>query len=87
MATPRSTGGAETALAYAAKGIQHKGSPEHVTGDFGPRTGAMRLDYVIPSVGFSATGSGVFWLESNDPEASITDASDHHLVWVDLTTM
>ena len=87
MATPRSAGGGETARAYAAKGIQHTGSPEHVTGDFGPRTGAMRLDYVIPSVGFSATGSGVFWPESTDPAAGIADGSDHHLVWVDLTKL
>jgi hypothetical protein len=29
----------------------------------------------------------VFWPESNDPEASITDANDHHLVWVDLEKM
>ncbi len=87
MPTPRSAGGGEAARAYAEKGIQHKGSPEHVTGDFGPRTGAMRLDYVIPSVGFSASGSGVFWPESKDRAASITDGSDHHLVWVDLNTM
>ncbi len=84
MATPRSEGGAETARAYAAKGIAHRGAPEHVTGDFGPRTGAMRLDYVLPSVGFAAKGSGVFWPKQGDPAAAIADGSDHHLVWVDL---
>jgi endonuclease/exonuclease/phosphatase family metal-dependent hydrolase len=84
MATPRSEGGAETARAYAAKGLQHRGAPEHVTGDFGPKAGAMRLDYVLPSTGFELRGNGVFWPASNDPSAAIADGSDHHLVWVDL---
>jgi len=84
MATPRSEGGAEKARAYADKGLVHRGSPEHVTGDFGPRAGAMRLDYVLPSTGFEPRGSGVFWPRSDDPAAAIADGSDHHLVWVDL---
>lgn len=83
-ATPRSAGGAETARAYAAQGIARRGAPEHVTGDFGPKAGAMRLDYVLPSIGFEPKGSGVFWPASNDPAAAIADGSDHHLVWVDL---
>jgi endonuclease/exonuclease/phosphatase family metal-dependent hydrolase len=85
MATPRSEGGEETALAYAAKGLQRRGAPAHVTGDFGPRAGAMRLDYVLPSTGFGLVGSGVFWPKKRDPDAAIADGSDHHLVWVDLT--
>lgn len=84
MATPRSEGGAETARAYAAQGLAHRGAPEHVTGDFGPKAGAMRLDYVLPSVGFALKGSGVFWPKQGDPDAAIADGSDHHLVWVDL---
>ena len=55
-ATPRSQGGGETALAYAAQGIAHRGSPQHVTGDFGPKAGTMRLDYVLPSTGFGLLG-------------------------------
>lgn len=85
MATPRSEGGEETALAYAAKGLQRRGAPAHVTGDFGPRAGAMRLDYVLPSTGFALIGSGVYWPKKADPDAAIADGSDHHLVWVDLT--
>ena len=84
MATPRSEGGAETAQAYAAKGLARRGAPAHVTGDFGPRAGAMRLDYVLPSTGFELRGSGVFWPPSSDPAAAIANGSDHHLVWVDL---
>ncbi len=85
MATPRSEGGEETALAYAAKGLQRRGAPAHVTGDFGRRNGALRLDYVLPSTGFGLTGSGVFWPKKDHPDAAIADGSDHHLVWVDLT--
>ncbi len=84
QATPRSTGGEEAAEAYAAQGIVHRGAPAHVTGDFGPRNGAMRLDYVLPSTGFALRGNGVFWPVKADPDAAIADGSDHHLVWVDL---
>ncbi|MBD9435594.1 endonuclease/exonuclease/phosphatase family protein [Pseudoxanthomonas sp. PXM03] len=84
MATPRSEGGEEVALAYAAKGLQRRGAPAHVTGDFGRRNGALRLDYVLPSTGFALMGSGVFWPKKDHPHAAIADGSDHHLVWVDL---
>ncbi|KAF1717420.1 endonuclease [Pseudoxanthomonas yeongjuensis] len=84
-ATPRSEGGAETVQAYAAKGIAHRGSPQHVTGDFGPKTGAMRLDYVLPSTGFGLIDSGVFWPAHDNADAAIADGSDHHLVWVDVS--
>lgn len=83
-ATPRSAGGAETAEAYARQGIVHRGASAHVTGDFGSRVGAMRLDYVLPSTGFALRESGVFWPAGADPDDAIADASDHHLVWVDL---
>ncbi len=84
MATPRSEGGEAVARGYAAQGLVRRGAPAHVTGDFGPRAGAMRLDYLLPSTGFALEGSGVFWPASTDPAAAIADGSDHHLVWVDL---
>ena len=84
MATPRSAGGEAKARDYAAAGILRRGSPAHVTGDFGPRVGALRLDYVLPSSGFALAGSGVFWPAPGDAEAAIADGSDHQLVWVDL---
>ncbi|MEO6104608.1 MAG: endonuclease/exonuclease/phosphatase family protein [Pseudoxanthomonas sp.] len=85
QATPRSAGGAETARAYALKGVARRGAPEHVTGDFGPKSGAMRLDYVLPSTGFGLIGNGVFWPAASDPDAAIANGSDHHLVWVDIS--
>jgi endonuclease/exonuclease/phosphatase family metal-dependent hydrolase len=83
--TPHSAGGEEAARAYAAQGIAHRGPPQQVTGDFGPKAGAMRLDYVLPSNGFRYLDSGVFWPASSAPAAAIADGSDHHLVWVDVT--
>jgi endonuclease/exonuclease/phosphatase family metal-dependent hydrolase len=83
-ATPRSEGAVEVAAKYAQAGVAHRGAPAHATGDFGPKAGTMRLDYVLPSVGFAVKDSGVFWPPAASPEAAIADGSDHHLVWVDL---
>jgi len=83
-ATPSSVGGAQTSAAYAAKGITRRGAPGHATGDFGPRSGTMRLDYVLPSTGFEYLGGGVYWPAEGTPEAKIADGSDHHLVWADV---
>ena len=83
-ATPSSIGGEQTSLAYAAKGISRRGAPRHATGDFGPKSGTMRLDYVLPSVGFAYVGGGVFWPAEGTDEAKIADGSDHHLVWADV---
>ncbi|MCY7312157.1 MAG: endonuclease/exonuclease/phosphatase family protein [Pseudoxanthomonas sp.] len=82
--TPRSEGGAQTARGYAAQGLTMRGSPAHVTGDFGPRTGAMRLDYVLPSTGFAFIDNGVFWPARGTADAAIADGSDHRLVWIDI---
>lgn len=84
MATPRSDGGEAKAREYARAGIERHGAPAQVTGDFGPKVGALRLDYVLPSVGFTAIGNGVFWPAPGDADTAIADGSDHHLVWVDL---
>ena len=84
MATPRSAGGEAKSRDYALAGIEQRGAPAHVTGDFGPKVGVLRLDYVLPSVGFELIGSGVHWPAPGDPEAAVADGSDHHLVWVDL---
>lgn len=84
-ATPRSIGAVDLAATYAKAGIAHRGSPAHATGDFGPKVGTLRLDYVLPSVGMSVRDSGVFWPAAGDVDAAIADGSDHHLLWVDLT--
>ncbi len=79
--TPRSEGAAERAAAY---GFARKGDVAEHTGDFGPKAGTLRLDYALPSRGWTVLGSGVFWPKAGSEEAKISEASDHHLVWVDL---
>jgi endonuclease/exonuclease/phosphatase family metal-dependent hydrolase len=59
--------------------------PERATSNFG--TGA-RIDYVLPSSSLQILDGGVFWPdETADPEGAswAEEASDHRLVWVDLS--
>jgi hypothetical protein len=84
MLTPRSEGAAQAAEATGDTNLKHRGSPRHDTGDFGPRVGNLRLDYVLPSVGWQVIGSGVFWPKVGEPGHDWLDATDHRMVWVDL---
>ena len=84
MPTPRSEGGEAAALADAGANLGHRGAHHHDTGNFGPRVGNMRLDYVLPSTGMRVVGSGVFWPPPGQLGAEWLDASDHRMVWVDL---
>ncbi|MFC4728099.1 endonuclease/exonuclease/phosphatase family protein [Coralloluteibacterium thermophilus] len=81
---PRSEGAVAAAARDGGANLQHRGDPAHDTGNFGPRTGNLRIDYVLPSVGFRVVDSGVFWPLPEAPEHAWTLASDHHLVWLDL---
>ncbi len=54
------------------------------TADFGPRTGTLRVDYVLPSQQFKVLDGGVFWPTSGHTGADWITASDHRLVWLDL---
>lgn len=78
-ATPRSEG----ALA-AAGNDGHRSSAAHDTAEFG-RSGNYRVDYVLPSVGLAVQASGVFWPAPGQPGAEWLDATDHHMVWLDLS--
>lgn len=80
--TPRSEGALASAGTSPAN-ASHHGSPAHDTAQFG-RGGNYRVDYVLPSVGLTVAGSGVFWPAPGQPGADWLDASDHHLVYVDL---
>ncbi|MGN6152196.1 MAG: endonuclease/exonuclease/phosphatase family protein, partial [Lysobacteraceae bacterium] len=81
---PRSAGAAEAALLTGQGNVGQRGDPAEDTGDFGPKVGDLRLDYVLPSVGFRNVASGVEWPTADDPHAVAAKASDHHPVWVDL---
>lgn len=78
---PRSDGAAEVALRH---GHERTGDVHAHTGDFGPRTGTLRLDYLLPSKGFLVRDGGVFWPREGEPGVAWIKASDHHLVWLDL---
>ncbi len=81
---PRSIGAVEAGHRAGGANADHRGDPAEDTGDFGPRVGNLRLDYVLPSTGLRMVASGVFWPAPDTPEATWTAASDHHPVWVDL---
>ena len=70
--------------AQTGKNSTHRGHAKFDTGTFGEFSGNLRVDYVLPSNGFKVQDSGVFWPLPTQPGAQWLDASDHHLVWVDL---
>ncbi|WP_306371589.1 endonuclease/exonuclease/phosphatase family protein, partial [Nocardiopsis sp. CC223A] len=53
--------------------------------------GHLRVDYVLPSRDLAVGGRGVFWPAPDDPLVRLTGAghpspaSDHRLVWVDVS--
>lgn len=83
LPAPRSAGGA--AAAQVGASLQHRGAPAEDTSTFGEWSGNLRLDYVLPSRGFAAIASGVFWPLPDEVGADWIDASDHRMVWVDIT--
>ena len=63
----------------------HAGDPAADTGDFNDKSvGNLRLDYLLPSKNLKVVGSGVFWPTEEEPTAPLANASDHHLVWIDV---
>lgn len=84
MTTPRSEGALEAALADGGTNSTHQGAHHHDTGSFGPKVGNLRLDYVLPSVGFRVLDKGVFWPKRGATGSDWLDASDHRMVWVDI---
>jgi endonuclease/exonuclease/phosphatase family metal-dependent hydrolase len=84
MPAPRSQGAEAASARDGGANTQHRAPHAEDTGNFGPRVGNLRIDYVLPSRGFRAIDSGVFWPAPEHPLHAATLASDHHLVWVDL---
>ena len=80
---PRSEGAIERAADHA---LPRKGAVATHTGDFGPKVGTLRLDYLLPSRGLRVLDGAVFWPVSGLLEDDPTTASDHHLVWLDLVS-
>ena len=83
--TPQSRGGALAAASQGLKNLEHTGDPKFDTGDFNDKSaGNMRLDYCLPSKTLSIKKSGIFWPSTDDPNADLNKASDHHMVWIDV---
>jgi endonuclease/exonuclease/phosphatase family metal-dependent hydrolase len=78
---PRSAGAPERAAQHA---LPRQGDVATHTGDFGAAAGTLRLDYLLPSRTLRVADGAVFWPAADTPDAAITDASDHRLVWLDL---
>lgn len=84
--TPASTGGAAAATTQGGANVVHAGDPRFDTADFNDEApGNLRVDYLLPSAGLGVTGAGVFWPLEGGPGADWIDASDHRLVWLDVT--
>jgi len=86
---PRSRGAAEKALADGGANAEHQTDPALDTADWGdqsPRgSGNLRVDYVLPTRDWRVVDAGVFWPKAGEPGHAWIEASDHRLVWVDLT--
>ena len=83
--TPASEGGVEAAQLDGGINLEHEGDPAFDTADFGEPPGNLRVDYVLPRRNLKVTGAGVFWPASGQPGRDLIDASDHRLVWIDIT--
>jgi hypothetical protein len=81
---PRSEGAVVAARDAGGANLRHRGDPAEDTGKFGVKVGNLRLDYLLPSTGLRVRDSGVFWPAPGQPGAEWLDATDHHLVWMDL---
>lgn len=85
---PRSEGSLEASLTFQPGNgaeLAQQGDPNTETAQFSPRRGTMRVDYVLPSKGFKVLDAGVFWPKRGAPGSAWVTASDHRLVWVDLS--
>jgi hypothetical protein len=87
---PTSEGAVAATQAQGASNRTHAGDPALDTADFtDDQPGNLRVDYVLPSDGFTVVDAGVFWPTRNDERFRLVTieplaSSDHRLVWVDL---
>lgn len=82
---PGSLGAVLAAQAQGGANAGQRSNPFFDTGDFNDvAPGNLRTDYVLPSKGLLPRRAEVFWPVPSDPLARLNDASDHHLVRVDV---
>lgn len=81
---PRSAGAVAAGAHDRGVNLGHRSDPAEDTSSFSAGVGNLRVDYVLPSIGFDIVASGVFWPLPGEPGSDWLDASDHRMVWVDL---
>ncbi len=64
---PQSDGGVEFAQRNPNPNASHTGFAGFDTAAFGPSSGALRVDYVLPSATLEVENSGIFWPTPNEP--------------------
>jgi hypothetical protein len=80
---PGSAGGVLAAREQGGANATHRSNPYFDTADFNDNApGNLRADYVLPSWGLVPVRAAVYW--PTDELARLNDASDHHLVRVDV---
>lgn len=84
--TPSSLGGVEDSTNDGGSNLTHLGDPAFDTSDFGDPPGNLRVDYALPSSNLTINSAGVFWPEVGESGADLVSATDHRLVYVDLST-
>ena len=82
---PSSQGGVVSSEEQGGANDVHEGDPKYVTSEWNPDVGNMRVDYAIPSSNLVDDDAGVFWPTPDEPYADLVEATDHRLVWVDVT--
>jgi len=85
---PESDGAVEASKLQGKANLKHKGNSASDTGDFNDNEpGNLRIDFVLPSSNCKVINGGVFWPTAErlkGIDAKLGDASDHHLVWLDI---
>lgn len=82
---PESEGGQIAGETTGGRNNEHVGEHKHDTSQWHPTVGNMRVDYAIPSSNLTVRDSAVFWPPPEEPHADLVTATDHRLVWVDIT--
>ncbi|MEU6642926.1 endonuclease/exonuclease/phosphatase family protein [Saccharomonospora sp. NPDC046836] len=82
---PTSVGAVVAAQEQGGANARHKGDPALDTADFSDtEPGNLRVDYVLPSRNLIPRGACVFWPVPGTELARLNDASDHHLVHIEV---
>lgn len=83
---PKSVGAVAAVERWAELNGELQGEAARHTGNFGPDGHAnLRIDYALPSANLQVRRSGVYWPAPGEPGAEAAAASDHRLVWVDVS--